>query len=191
MTSARAAKKVFIVGRVTTDALEGSSVRAFQGIGCEVTRWDLPRALDRHTRLGRVGRLAQAFLAVEPWTAKANRDLFVAVMDLRPDIVVVGGTHRVLAGTLAQIKTSFPACSLVLVWPDSLLNCYSHSVNAIPVYDLIATYSQTSVNSFYRLGARRVEWVPLGFDPRTASRPNRSRVSTFDSMRTAMRHFVR
>lgn len=165
MSSNEGTRKVLIVSRLATDAMEGSYARAFGQLGCEVIQWDMYRALDKHTRFGRAGRLAQAFLTVEPWMAKANRDLLVAVMDLRPEILIVGGTHRVMAGTLAQIKASLPDCSLVLVWPDTLLNCYSHSIQAIPVYDLIATYSKASIDSFYRLGGRRVEWVPLGFDP--------------------------
>jgi spore maturation protein CgeB len=77
----------------------------------------------------------------------------------------VFGNSRVSAGALGQIKAAPPQCQLVLVWPDSLLYCYSWSLDAIPAYDLIATYSQATVDPFLRLGARRAAWVPLGFDP--------------------------
>ena len=87
------------------------------------------------------------------------------MLDSRPDIVLVFATCRVLAGTLGQIKASLPDCRLVLVWPDTLLNCHSLTISAIPMYDLIATFSKASIGAFGRLGARRAEWVPLGFDP--------------------------
>lgn len=122
-------------------------------------------ATDRTTRLGKVGRYLNLFWPVEPWISKANADLLVTVLDNKPEILMVVGACRTLAGTLAQIKTSLPSCQLVFVWPDSLLNCYSLTLSTIPVYDLIATYSSASIDAFKRLGARRAQWVPFGFDP--------------------------
>jgi spore maturation protein CgeB len=157
--------KAFVVGRVTEDALEGSYLRAFQKLGLTVKSWDMPKGLDRQTRLGGIGRFVNGFWPVEAWVMKANRDLVLAVIESSPDLLLVFGSTRVSAGALGQIKAALPKCQLVLVWPDSLVYCYSWILNAVPVYDLIATYSQATVDPFLRLGARRAEWVPLGFDP--------------------------
>lgn len=156
---------ILIVGRFTADALEGSYQRAFRQLGHVATPWDMPAAIARHTRLGRFGALVNGFLPVEPWIGKANRELFLSVMDLRPDVLVVTGTTRVMASALSQIKAAHPGCKLVLIWPDTLLNCRSYSVDSIPLYDLVATYSKSTLDSFSRLGARCAAWVPLGFDP--------------------------
>jgi hypothetical protein len=163
--SAHFPNKVFVVGRETPDALEGSYARAFRALGATVVHWDMPRKSAQHTRIGKVGKLLNNFWPVEAWLTKANRDLVLAVLEHGPDLVIVGGTNRVLAGALSQIKASLPECQLVLVWPDSLLNCYSHVIDAIPVYDLIATYSRSTVDPLTRLGARKVVWLPLAFDP--------------------------
>jgi hypothetical protein len=157
--------KAVVVGRVTTDALEGSYARAFEKLGISAAQWNMPATIDRNARGGRIGALVGQFWPVETWTAKASRELLLFVMDLRPDLVVVGGTNRVSAGALAQIKASLPKCKLVLIWPDTLLNCYSHSIDSLPVYDLVAAFSRESIDAFVRLGARRVSWVPLAFDP--------------------------
>src|SRR5665213_137302 len=156
--------KVFVAGRLTEDALEGAYVRAFDALGMETTAFDMPKAVLRRSRLGRIGRFVHTFWPVEVWLIKANRDLFLRVMEARPDVMLVCGTAHVLAGTLSQIKAALPQCRLVLVWPDSLLYCYSWILNAVKTYDLVATYSKATVDPFIRLGARQAAWVPLGFD---------------------------
>jgi spore maturation protein CgeB len=157
--------KVFIAGRVTKDALEGSYLRAFQKLGLTVTSWDMPKALVGRTRLGPIGRFVNGFWPVEVWVMKANRDLLLAVLKSSPDLLLVFGGSSVSGGVLGQIKAALPQCQIVLIWPDSLLYCYSWVLDAIPAYDLIATYSRATVDPFLRLGARRAAWVPLGFDP--------------------------
>jgi hypothetical protein len=150
---------------MTTDALERSYVRAFRQLGYEVIPWNMPATIGRNTRGGRAGAYVSQFWPVEAWIAKASRELLLSVLDARPELVAVVGSTRVLTGALAQIRASLPNCKLVMIWPDTLLNCYSHSINSIPVYDLVATYSRDSVDVFRRLGARQAEWVPLAFDP--------------------------
>jgi len=165
MTGHSSPTKALIVGRVSDDALEGSYARAFRHMGIETAQWNSPAAIGRSTRGGRVGTLVNQFLPVEAWTAKASRELLLRVIEERLDLVVVMGSSRVLPGALAQIKASRPECKLVLIWPDTMLNCYSHTIGSIPLYDLIATYSVHSLDPFNRLGARKMEWVPLAFDP--------------------------
>src|SRR5665213_773263 len=157
--------RVIIAGRFGRESLELSYSRAFTKLGVNVTHWDMPGAIDRSARMGRIGRYINQFWPSEPWIAKANGAFLTAVLDTKPDIVFICGGCKVLVGTLAQIKTSLPQCQLVFLWPDTLLNCYSLTIDCISVYDLVATYSKQSVEAFTRLGARRTEWVPLGFDP--------------------------
>ena len=157
--------RVYVVGRMTEESLEGSYARAFRHLGLEVSSWDMPSAIRRFTRAGRVGAYFNEFWPSEPWIAKANGELLVSIIEARPRMVAVFGTSRMLAGTLAQIKTALPRCQLVLIWPDTMLNCHSLTLAAIPIFDLIATYSQSSIDVFKRLGARRADWVPLAFDP--------------------------
>jgi hypothetical protein len=158
-------RSIFIVGRLTPDALELSYARAFRNLGLQVTTWDVPRAIAGYTRLGKFGKFVNRFWPLENWTAKANDDLLTAILDARPDIVAVVGINRVSAGTVAQIKTSLPHCQVILVWPDPLVYCPALTVASIPVFDMVATYSQASIEPLHRLGARRAEWVPFAYDP--------------------------
>lgn len=159
------ANDIIIVGRTTADALESSYARAFRHLGFNVTIFDNQASLRRWVRMGRLGDAINNFWPCQPWIAKANRELLSQAFEQRPEIIIVGGINVVLAGTLAQIKSTLPKCKLVLIWPDSLLYCRSGTIEALPVYDLIATYSKATVGPLHSLGARRVEWVPLAFDP--------------------------
>lgn len=144
--------------------LLGSYCRAFRKLGCRAEIWDFEAARAGHARLGRLGAFAQGLVIVEPWLKRANRDLVIAVRERNPDILCVGGAARVTAGALAQIRASVPSTKLVLFWPDPLQNLEIVNVQALPLYDLVATYSESSVAPLRRLGAPRVEWVPFGAD---------------------------
>ena len=46
-----------------------------------------------------------------------------------------------------------------------LVNLSATLIAALPLYDLVATYSRGTVSHFQRLGARQVAFVPLAADP--------------------------
>jgi len=144
--------------------MEGSYARAFRRLGSQVTHWDVPAAIRRRVRGGRLGSFINDFWPSEAWIAKANRDLLTLVFKVKPDILLVGGANRVTAGALAQIRATLPDCRLVLIWPDPMIYCFSNVVQSLPLYDLVATYSKATVEPFLRLGAAKAAWVPLGFD---------------------------
>jgi hypothetical protein len=145
--------------------LLGSYVRALRSRGCDVTCRDPHAALRKHTKLGRLGRYASSFVPVDAWTLKANREMILAIADTAPDLVLVSGNAPVRAGALAQLRIMVPGARIALIWPDSLLNLWRHVIEALPVYDLVATYSRASVEEFRRLGARKAEFVPFAADP--------------------------
>lgn len=155
--------KVVIVGAFPAGALEVSYAQAFETLGCEVVKFDLRAATERYCRLGRFGRLLNRFVPVEAWIHKANREMIITVLRERPRLLLTVGGCSVQAGALAQFKTALnPA--LVHIWPDTLLNLKDRLATCLPLFDLVATYSQTSVLQFQRLGARNVAWVPLAGD---------------------------
>lgn len=155
--------RVLLVGDSSPWGLAQSYARAFRALGWHVAFFDVDAAVQRHSRFGPVGRFASRRLFVEPWARKANRELMVAALEWTPQIVVVFGNNAVQAGTLGQLAASLTT-RLLLVWPDSLVNLADRIIDALPVYDLVASYSATVMGSFQRLGARRVEWVPFAAD---------------------------
>jgi spore maturation protein CgeB len=157
--------EVFALVAPGETGLLGSYARAYEAIGCRVTWWDPYSALHRHTRLGAVGRYISRFMPVDAWLHKANREMFVAALDRAPDLVIVSGNTPVRAGALAQLRIASPQTRIVLLWPDPLLNLSRHVIESLPVYDLVATYSQASIEELGRLGARNAQWVPFAADP--------------------------
>lgn len=156
--------KVMLIGYFGPGALECSYESAFRDLGCTVSCFDIAEAVQLNCRGGKIGRLFNQFVPVEPWIRKANREMVLAVLLFKPDIVVVFGQNPVQVGALAQLKT-MTDLKVVYIWPDTLLNLSHTMIDALPMYDLVATYSGSTVTIFQQLGARRVEWVPLGADP--------------------------
>ena len=158
-------RHVLLVGSFAPAALERSYRHAFLDARVETTCFDLPAALRGYCRLGTLGRTFNRFVPVDPWTIKANRELVVLARRTAPDLIVVFGQNRVSSGALAQLRAMMPSLQLVLVWPDTLVNMSAATQASLPHYDLVATYSRSTVPVFERLGAQRVAWIPLAADP--------------------------
>lgn len=156
--------KIMLVGYFGPGALECSYASAFQDIGCEVLSFDIVASEQCYCRLGKVGRLFNKFVPVEPWIRKANREMVLEARRFSPDVLVVFGQNRVLAGALAQIR-AMSSASAVFIWPDTLVNLSAFIIAALPLYDWVGTYSKSTAPIFKRLGGRRVVWLPLGADP--------------------------
>lgn len=157
--------RVMLVGGFAAGSLERSYLRAFGERGCEVQDFDMQNAIQRNVRLGRFGEEWNRFLPVEPWINKANREIVLAASVFKPDILVVTGQARVRAGALAQMRAIQPRLRTVLIWPDTMVFLSGPTIQCLPLYDLVATYSHASVESFQRLGSAAVAWIPLAADP--------------------------
>ncbi len=156
--------RVLLVGSFSPGALECSYQNAFQALGWEVRTFDIVASIDHSCRFGKIGRVLNEFVPVEPWIRKANREMIVMAQEFQPVILIVFGQSKVRTGALAQLR-SLAGVSIVFVWQDPLNNLSEHSIGSLPLYDLVATYSRDTAPQFERLGSRRVEWVPLGCDP--------------------------
>lgn len=158
--------KILLIGNFSSweGVLEESYVRAFEFLGAQVVRFDLAKHIDRHSRLGWIGRTLNSFLPIEQWILRANRELVIAVLEERPDFVIVSGQSQVQPGSLAQIA-SMSKAKLILLWPDTLVNLSSQIIISLPLYDLVASYGKQASSIFERLGAHRAAWVPLAGDP--------------------------
>jgi spore maturation protein CgeB len=174
--------KVTVVGRDERFRLEASYARAFGSLGCDVAFYDLDAELARHTRLGRAGRLFGSFVPVEPWARKANRTFYLHVYERVPTLVLVSAHAPVRAGTLVQIKSARPQTKVVLLWPDPFIALEPHILAALPMYDMVATYSRTSMEHLRKLGARPI-WLPFAADPEL--HPGEGTISEDDRRRYA------
>jgi spore maturation protein CgeB len=157
-------RRVMLVGHFEPGALERSYRTAFEALDCHVTSFDIVHAINRQCRLGWWGRNFNLFFPVETWIRKANRELVLKAVESQPDYLLTFGQYPIQAGALAQIR-SVSNCALVHVWPDSLLNVGHSLISCLPLFDLFASYSQSTLEQLRRLGAERVAWIPLAGDP--------------------------
>jgi hypothetical protein len=156
--------RVLMVGQTAPGALERSYRTALELLGYEVRCFDIVSAVHAHCRFGPLGRLFNNFVSVEPWIRKANRDLVMQALDYKPAYVLTFGYFPIQAGALAQIRASIGA-ALVHIWPDTLANVNSNLIACLPLFDLVASYSEASLGELQRLGAKQVVWIPLAGDP--------------------------
>lgn len=163
-------RRLMLVGRFATGALERSYHSAFADMGCKVEVFDMEEAIRRNVPLGRLGEQWNRFLPVEPWITKANREMVLAAFAFKPDVFVVVGHNLARAGALAQMRAS-RSVRTVLIWPDPMMNLSGPIIQCLPLYDLVATYSQASVPWFRRLGGEGAEWIPLAADPKMHAPP--------------------
>jgi hypothetical protein len=164
MVSTKQGGPILLLTEVGDPGLLGAYGRALAQLGRDVVYWSLNASLDRAARLGRLGRRLNDTLTIDAWRARGNRELVVEARRVRPSVIVVAAAARVTAGALAQIHAAMPEARLALLWPDTLLNLAPHVLGALPVYDVVATYSRSSIDPLRMLGARRVEWLPFGAD---------------------------
>jgi spore maturation protein CgeB len=172
--------RLMLVGTFAAGALEHSYQSAFVEVGCEVAVFDMAEAVRRCVRLGRFGAYWNRFLPVEPWIAKANREMVLAAFAFKPDIVVVVGQNLVRAGALAQVRAMRPIRT-VIIWQDTMVFLGGQTIQCLPLYDLVATYSRESVPLFLRLGAPDAEWIPLAADPKMHASPVGPSTSEFQA----------
>lgn len=156
--------RILIVGQTSDWTLEASYQRAFAELECQVELFDLSQIVNGYVRLGRLGRLFNAFIPVEPWVRKANRDLLHQVWEWQPQVLINVAQHPVRVGTLAQIKAA-TTTRLIHLWPDTLVNWNTDLSACLPLYDLVAAHSKTTLPLLRQMGAGQVEWVPLAGDP--------------------------
>jgi spore maturation protein CgeB len=155
---------VLVVGSNRPGNLESSYLRAFKALGCIEYFWDSTEALHRVARGYGLGRLLSTFINVEPWLRKANLELLRLADKSQPRLIVVIGTENVRAGTLGQLRAQLPDTLIYCLFPDTPHNLVPDRIQCLPMFDRVITVSPGWMDSFSRLGARRVSYLPLAAD---------------------------
>jgi hypothetical protein len=161
----QAQRHILIVGRKDAPNLEGSYARAFEALGHAVSEFDLYDAIRDSIRFGAAGQALFRVAPREPWIVQGNRNLVVTARKLGCDTVVMAGSLPIRAGALAQLKASIPQCKVALLWPDPMLNLGSHIIQALPLLDCVASYSEAACPILDQLGARKTIWLCFAADP--------------------------
>lgn len=160
-----ASRHILMVGRKDTPNLEGSYARAFEALGHTVSEFDLYDAIRESIRFGAAGQALFRVAPREPWIVQGNRNLVVTARKIGCDTIVMSGALPIRPGAVAQLKASIPGCKVALLWPDPMLNLGSHIIQALPLFDCVASYSEAATPLLERLGARRTIWLCFAADP--------------------------
>jgi spore maturation protein CgeB len=156
--------KVLIISDSSIYALGNSFIRALNNLEFHVELFDLGKQISNYTLGGKIGRKINTFWPVETWERKGNRDLAIYVQNFKPEFIIVSGNAPMHYGTIAFVKSILPRCKVILFWPDTLLNLQQSQFNCAPLYDLVASYSSTSLNEFKKIGYRETMWLPFAGD---------------------------
>jgi len=157
------ATRIFIAGETGNHCLEMSYYRAFLDAGHEVRLYDTTKAVKKQARLGRVGYRLHQFFPVEAWLKKANKEFTEEVKAFRPDILIAFSGAEILPGSFAYIKSILPT-KIAWYWADPLPNLSRYLYLGLPLADLVASYSNSSLKAFSLMGAKATCWLPFAAD---------------------------
>jgi len=133
-------------------------------LGCQVTIFDYRRRR-LQWRPGRPRLLKRGLGLVDQ--AVMNRQLLRCARALCPDVILVTKGETLVPRTLRRLRD----CGRPLLLnynADSPFNPVNSSralLDSIPVYDCHFAWARQLVTPLRRAGARRVEYLPFGFDP--------------------------
>lgn len=167
--------RILIAGDWHSDLHEEEVRRSLLRLGCQVgvfkwfeyynkiniSDWDTSNLFVR----------AQNKFVSGPIIVNINRDLLSKVTSFLPDVLFIyRGTH-ILAQTLIEIKKSFPDCILVGYNNDDPFAprqpnyLWRHFLVSVPIYDLMLAYRHANIESYFKIGAKRVELLRSWFVP--------------------------
>jgi len=156
-------QRILIVGETGNHCLEMSYYKAFLNAGHEVKLFDSKQAVRQYARLGNLGYTIHRFFPVEAWLRKANKMFTEEVKAFRPNWVIAFTGAEILPGSFAYIKSILPL-KLAIYWADPLPNLTGYIQQSLPLADLVASYSKSSLEVFSQMGARSTCWLPFAAD---------------------------
>jgi len=169
-------RRILIIGETDSHCLERSYYDAFRSLGHDVTLFDTRKAIQQYARPGKWAYKLHLFFPVESWLRKASKQLAETAMAARPDLIVAFTGAQVLPGTFAFIKTMLPA-PIVWYWADPLPSLHRYILSSLSVTDMVASYSNSSLEIFRTMGAKQTCWIPFAGDSKAHFEPAQARGS--------------
>ena len=154
-------RSVWIIGSAADKSnLENSYKRAFEEIGFNAQIYDIQNVIYNKFKFPSISSKFSLFH--KPSIHAANVQLSKVLYEHKPKFVFVVCNAPIMPGTIIYVQSL--GIKIVLIWPDTPVNLDYRFVENIKLYDSIASYSQTLLPYFKRLGAENVQWIPLGAD---------------------------
>lgn len=146
--------KILLVGRFLPERLDLSYQRAFRKLGCEVICFDM----------GDVNKFLRFC-----WEAIVNKKIRHVLDTFKPDLLLVMKGIYLWPRTLKEIEEVKK--QLIFCFnTDNPFNLSSYVISnnnildSIPYYDCYFTWSKLLIEPLLKIGAKKVEYLPFGFD---------------------------
>ncbi len=160
--------RVLIVGLDRPGALEQYCEKGLRQLGHAVEYYDLYENFVRRSRFRQTPVLNEVEQAVRK--GPYNRQLVERVKRTRPDLVLVFKGIELLSSTLRHLR-ALPNRPILANWnPDnpfdlSPSNTSRELIASVPTYDMYFMWDRDLFSPLREIGARRVEYLPFGYDP--------------------------
>ncbi len=162
--------RILIVGYDTPGALERHCALPLREMGHTVRFHDIHTYITGRTHFARVPILSEVERKL--YGVFFNRDLPVVTRQWLPDLVLVFKGAEIHPGTLRRLRAISNRPVLVNWNPDSPFDYSTANTNpwllaGIPLYDAYFIWGRDVIQPLLEAGARRVEYLPFGYDPET------------------------
>jgi len=160
-------RRVLLAASVGEGAIGGAFLRAFSSLGLEVrvvnNRDFLPLRISIFGRIVNRLRRKSALRAY-------NRELLKSARDFQPDWLVILKGTLLEPETLETVRLDLPRSKLVNVNYDDFFsgspgNVFPDLRRIVPLFDIFFPSKAANVPELKQLGARKVIYLPIGYDP--------------------------
>ena len=159
------AARIVFAGSFEPGSISESQRQALTRAGCDVVTFDFPRHRVRSTLLQRLRNrpLVSAFVEGRV-LAHLNYQLADLLHGTRPELFVSSNGTFLLPGTVAAARHL--GATTVNLWGEPVLHLNEPNViAALPLFDAVFAFDRAVMPLLSDAGARRVEYLPLAYDP--------------------------
>lgn len=161
LLSPRKNLRILLAGRFPRISLESSYFRAFKKLGQRVEKFDLEESYQKISRL--FDKIFWKKIA-----QKRDQKFIQKAQEFKPDFILIFKGRRLSPETLKVLKEKLPETMLFNFNPDGVFSPFSSSVyirQSVPFYDCLFTPRDIFFDKLYKLGAKKIVWLPYGYDP--------------------------
>jgi hypothetical protein len=160
--------RILLLGSKSKNSLSSSYLRAFKDVGCEVSVFDFWGFYKNNfLTKNKIGhRLFWRILSI-PLQSKIIEE----IKNKNPHLVLVFKGWLIRPNTIKKIKIKFPKIKIFNFNPDNPFNTWHHGNSnnwirdSIKFYDCCFIWGKFLIDKLYKLGAKKVEYLPFGYDP--------------------------
>jgi spore maturation protein CgeB len=165
--------KILITGSKINSGLAMSYVRAFRQLNCEIELFPdndlyeegLNVFKNRYIR-GLVHRLFWKFFC-----RPINKKFLGKIEQYNPDLIFILKGLYLAPKTFSEIKRRWPKKALFIFNQENPFNIWNFSysntwiIKSIPIFDFYFTWGKFIIKPLQKAGAKKVEYLPFGYDP--------------------------